>query len=189
MVWAADTAFLEGLDFFSHAVGLVPAQGWDRPSPCAGWTARDIVGHVGLGTDFGTRLLQGQQPQWRPVDPPGEAVSGDPARWWSELVGPAREAVSGADLAAEVDSPTGRRSVGAGLSFPAVDLFLHGWDLARAAGSDIEIPEQAQEFVHSVIDLIPDEQVRSGRVFGREVAIESGTPTQRFVAWAGRDPR
>src|SRR4051812_13139518 len=31
---------------FSEKVAAVPADGWEAPSPCDAWTARDIVAHV-----------------------------------------------------------------------------------------------------------------------------------------------
>jgi uncharacterized protein (TIGR03086 family) len=190
MVDRSDAVFLDGLEFFSRAVGRLQASDWDRPSPCSGWRALDVLGHVGSAVRFGTKLLQDDRPVWEPVDPPGSAVEGDPGSWWAALVGPAREAVSGVDLSRVVESPMGRRSIGEGLSFPALDLFVHAWDLSRVVGADVEIPLQAIEFARGVIDPIPAEQVRSARVFAAEVAPPpDATPTQRFIAWTGRDPR
>lgn len=184
MPWTPDVAFLTGLDFFDDMVGSVDTQGWQQPSPCTGWTALDVLGHVGIATDFGAKLLSGGQPQWHPpLDPPGQAVTGDPEQWWSVKVGPARVAVEGVDLATEVDSPMGRRPIGQGLSFPAVDLFVHGWDLARSIGRDLEIPGEAIEFVHHALDRIPAEQMRSSRVFGVQVVLPAdATASQRFLA-------
>ena len=89
----------------------------------------------------------------------------------------------------EVDSPMGRRPIGQGLSFPAVDLFVHGWDLARSIGRDVEIPGEAIEFAHHALGQIPAEQMRSPRVFGLQVELPAdGTASQRFLAWTGRDP-
>lgn len=84
----------------------------------------------------------------------------------------------------------GRRSIGEGLSFPALDLFIHARDIGRVVGADVEIPAEAIEFAHAVIDPIPAGQVRSPRVFAAEVSPPpDATPTQRFIAWTGRDPR
>lgn len=189
MSWRADEAFLHGLDLFSAVVAQVPAAGWDRSSPCAGWRAIDVLGHVGSGVRFGTALLRGENPAWEPVDPPGAAVGPDPGGWWSALVAPARQAVRGADLSRVVDSPMGRRSIGDGLSFPAVDLFVHAWDLGRSVGIDVEIPAEAVEFAHTVLDPVPDEQKRSPRVFAAAVPAPAGATTaQAFLAWTGRDP-
>ena len=188
--WAPDTAFLQGLDFFGAVVKVLEPADWTRPSPCAGWQARDVLGHVGVATRFGTALLREEEPQWKPVDPPGAAVDGDPAAWWSSLAEPARAAVQGVDLDRVVDSPMGQRSIGAGLSFPALDLFVHAWDLARCAGRDVEIPAEAIAFAHSVLDAVPEEQKRSERVFAAPaVAPPGASATQEFIAWTGRDPQ
>jgi uncharacterized protein (TIGR03086 family) len=189
MSWSPDVAFINGLDFFSEAVERVPADGWAGLSPCAGWLAIDVLGHVGFATEFGTRLLRGEPVDFAGIpDPPRAAVVGDPAQWWAGLVAPAKEAVLNADLTTVIDSPMGRRSIGEGLSFPAVDLFIHGWDLARSVGVDVAIPLEAMDFAHHVIDRIPEEHVRSAKTFGAVIEVPSDVSAQvQFLAWAGRD--
>jgi uncharacterized protein (TIGR03086 family) len=190
MVERSDAIYLDGLAFFSGAVARLQASDWERASPCSGWRAVDVLGHVGSAVRFGTKLLRDDSPIWEPVDPPGSAVEGDPGSWWEAFVGPAREAVSGVDLSRVVDSPMGRRTIGEGLSFPALDLFVHAWDLSRVVDAEVEIPAEVIEFAQAVIDRLPAEQVRNPRVFATEVAPPAGaTPTQRFIAWTGRDPR
>lgn len=189
MTWTPDVAFLEGLDFFSRIVRSIGAQDWSRPSPCPGWTAIDVLGHIGAGIDAGTTLLRGERLEWNPIDPPGQVVSGDPVRWWAAKARSAKDAVRGVDLAKEIDSPRGKRSIGEGLTFPAIDLFVHGWDLARSAGDDVEIPDAAIEFAHRALDAVPAEQLRSERVFKSAADVPaSATATQEFIAWTGRDP-
>jgi uncharacterized protein (TIGR03086 family) len=188
MTMTPDVAFIEGLDFFSGAVRGLRPDDWQRASPCAGWRALDVLGHVGSGVRFGTLLLEGKQPTWSPAEPPGANVDGEPAGWWASLVEPARTAVQDADLTQVVDSPMGRRSIGDGLSFPAVDLFVHAWDLARSAGQDVVIPAAAIEFAHSVIDPLPEAASRSERVFAAARQAPGGSPSEVFLAWTGRDP-
>ncbi|MHB1615356.1 MAG: maleylpyruvate isomerase family mycothiol-dependent enzyme, partial [Actinomycetes bacterium] len=150
MAGRSDVVFLDGLDFFTSAVARLDASDWGRESPCSGWRAVDVLGHVGSAVRFGTKLLRDDGPVWEPVDPPGAAVQGDPGSWWGALVGPAREAVSGVDLSRVVDSPMGRRSIGEGLSFPALDLFVHAWDLRRVVDADLDIPAEVIEFAHAL---------------------------------------
>lgn len=189
MTLQPDVAFLRGLDFFTSAVRQLSAEDWHRASPCQGWRALDVLGHVGQATQFGTLLLQGAQPTWSPADPPGALVEGSPAAWWDDLAGQARRVVEGVDLSREVDSPAGRRSIGQGLSFPAVDLYIHGWDIARSAGCDVAIPAEVIEFAHAIIDPVPAEQVRTPRVFAAEKPVPAdATDSAAFLAWTGRDP-
>ena len=184
-----DAAFRQGLDFFSNAVDNLTEPDWSRVSPCPGWQARDVLGHVGQATRFGTLMLQGARPAWSPVEPPGGVVKGMPARWWAALAGPARDAVADVDLTQEMDSPAGRRTVGDGLSFPAVDLYVHGWDIARSGGFDLVIPAEVIEFAHAVIDPIPAERIRNGRMFAPAQPVPPGaTASAAFLAWTGRDP-
>lgn len=184
-----DVVFLQGLAFFGGAVDLLTDADWERPSPCAGWRAVDVVGHVGSGIDFGTKLLRKEEPDWSPSDPPGDGVQGDPAGWWRGLTGPARSAVEGADLDRRIESPVGSRTIAEGLRFPALDLFIHAWDLARTIGDDVTLPDAVIEFAHAAIDPLPDERVRSAGVFGAEQPVPPGaTPTQICLAWTGRDP-
>ena len=189
MTWTPDVMFVQGLDFFSAVVDQVPDDAWELQSPCSDWCGLDVLGHVGFTTDFGTKLLRGGSPDFSGLpDPPRSAVARDPQTWWRDLVGPAKEALQGADLDRVIDSPVGPRSIGAGLSFPGVDLFLHGWDLARTAGIEVEIPAEAMEFAHRVIDPIPDQHKRSPRVFGPVVDVPADASEQvQFLAWAGRD--
>lgn len=184
-----DAVFIDGLDFFTSAVGRLDASDWERPSPCEGWRTLDVLGHVGAAVRFGTLLLMDRQPAWSPVDPPGGAVEGEPAAWWDALVEPARQAVTGADLGKVVDSPMGPRPIGEGLSFPAVDLFVHAWDLARCVGDDMDLPVAIIDFAHAHIDPLPDVAVRSDRVFASAVPVPAdASPSQAFIAWTGRDP-
>ena len=190
MPWSPGTVFVEGLGFFSASVTLLQNPDWKRPSPCSEWTALDVLGHVGTAVGFGTKLLRGEQPVWSPSDPPGTNVVGDPHSWWDALVDPARRAVADVDLTIVVESPVGKRTIGDGLSFPALDLFIHAWDLARSVGRDVVIPPEAVEFAHVIFAPIPPERMRSPRIFGDPVAAPpDATHSEEFIAWTGREPR
>lgn len=183
--------FDRGLDAFGGVVDRVDAAAWDGPSPCAGWTALDVLGHMTTTLNMGTSILRGEQPSWPDVERPADLVEGDPAECWRAAATTAREALGGADLEMEMDTPMGRRTVADRLAFPAIDLYVHAWDIGRAAGIDVAVPEAVIEFAHSYIDPIPDDKVRSGQgAFGPEVEPPAdATPTERFIAWTGRSPR
>jgi uncharacterized protein (TIGR03086 family) len=186
----SDVVFIQGLDFFSEVVSRLAPSDWDRPSPCAGWTALDVLGHVGAAVRFGATLLRDGEATWKPTNLPGQAVEGDPAHWWAEIAASAKATVAGVDLSRVVDAPRGPRSVGEGLSFPALDLFVHGWDLARSAGIDISIPDEVTEFGHALLDAMPASQLRTAAVFAGEAEVPEGaSASEAFIAWTGRDPR
>ncbi|MCU1370610.1 MAG: hypothetical protein JWO77_1804 [Ilumatobacteraceae bacterium] len=184
------TLFLDGLDFCGAVVDQLGAEDWDRPSPCEGWTALDVLGHLTTSLNMGLSLFAGEQPSWPEVDRPADLVEGDPAAAYAEVAARCRTAFGDADLTVEMDTPMGRRTVADRLAFPAVDLYVHAWDIGRTAGIDVEIPGDVIEFTHSYIDPLPAEAVRGPNgAFGPEADVPAdASPTDRFVAWTGRAP-
>lgn len=185
----SDEVFLTGLDTFGAVVHRVTGDAWDSPSPCPGWTARDVAGHMVGVLDAGSAILRGEEPQWN-LDRPGEVVGDDPVGRWDSASATVRAALVGVDLDRVVDSPMGPRPIGQGLAFPALDLHVHAWDLGRAVGVDVEIAPEVQEFVRATLAPMPSEMVRSEAVFGPEQPVpQDATPTEAFIAWTGRVTR
>ncbi|MGY1707334.1 TIGR03086 family metal-binding protein [Geodermatophilus sp. SYSU D00697] len=107
----------------------VPHEAWTAPSPCQGWSARDVVRHmVETQRDFltGRGVDLGEQPD----------VDADPAAAWREharrvAAAIADDAVAGAGF----DGFSGPTTVGATLErFYVWDMLVHRWDVARATG-------------------------------------------------------
>jgi uncharacterized protein (TIGR03086 family) len=191
MAIGSDIAFRNGLDAFGAVVGAVPAPGWDAPSPCAGWTALGVLGHLGSSVSFGVSILEGGAVEWTTADWPGDLVVGEPADYWTGVAASARTALVDADLDAVRDTPMGPRTVAQGLAFPAIDLYVHAWDIGRAAGIDVVVRADVIEFSHDYLDPIPRERMRGpDGSFGPEVDPPAdATPTEAFIAWTGRSPR
>lgn len=185
-----DSAFVTGIDAFASVVERVPSDAWDRPSACEGWTGRDVLGHIVRVLEVGAVILRGEQPDWTPSEGRPALLLGadDPVERWAAAATAAREAMVGVDLERVVDSPMGPRSIGDGLSFPAVDLHVHAWDLARGAGVDYAVSEDAVAFGRALIEPM-GEQSRQPGVFGPEVeAPADASVSDRFLAWTGRTP-
>ena len=187
----SDQIFDRGLDVFGDVVGRLEPSDWDRPSPCEGWTALDVLGHLGSAIDFGVAIMRGEQHTWPEAPRPADLVDGDPVGYWRGITERARAALEGADLDMVRETPVGPRTVAEGLAFPAIDLFVHAWDIGRSAGIDVEIPADTIEFAHAYIDPLPVELVRGPRgAFGPEVTVPTdASPTEVFIAWTGRHPR
>lgn len=191
MTMSPDTAFLTGLDAFDRVVQQLPDDAWDKPSGCEGWTGRDVLGHIVHVLEVGAVILRGDKPDWTPPEGrPADLLGGDePKARWASATTAAREAMVGVDLDKVVDSPMGPRSIGQGLSFPAVDLHVHAWDLARAGGVDYALDDGVADFGHELIDPM-GEQSRQRGVFGPEITLDGeASESDRFLAWTGRDPR
>ncbi len=65
----------QGLDFFTTIITRLSEDDWERPTPCADWTARDVLGHLATSTSVGISIMQGRQPTWPDGARPGSAAA------------------------------------------------------------------------------------------------------------------
>ncbi|MCF6524051.1 maleylpyruvate isomerase family mycothiol-dependent enzyme [Streptomyces sp. JJ36] len=72
----------------------------------------------------------------------------------------------------------------------ALEIAVHGWDIARAAGLPRPIPAPlAVELLRAARQLVPAPEVRAP-LFGPPVTVPAGAdPGERLVAFLGRDPQ
>ncbi|MGW4485907.1 TIGR03086 family metal-binding protein [Amycolatopsis sp. NPDC004368] len=68
------------------------------------------------------------------------------------------------------------------------EFVIHGWDLARAAGTPLSCPDEAAEAVRASA-VAMGEQARSMGVYGPEVAVPADAPAlDRALGASGRNP-
>lgn len=159
---------------------------WSRPSPCEGWVASDVLGHI-VGTLSKTRsMLSAGTYAGLPADPLGlpgpEAVA-----LWTATRDVLLLELSGADLSQEIQSRFGPQSLGLALMRPTADFCTHAWDIAASQGERLELPDELRAVVRQVAEAVPASAMRSPGLFGPEVepAPDAG-PTERLMAWLGR---
>ena len=166
---------------FTSRVSGVPAERWDDPAPCEGWTARDVVRHV---VDTCSMFL-GQI--GRSVEG-GPSVDNDPLGAWIHARDTIQTALDDPEVAGtEYDGFTGRTTFDATLgTFGCGDLLVHGWDLARATGQDEALDAGEMERTRTWLGGMGD-AIRSPGVFGPEVEVPADADAQtRFLAFTGR---
>lgn len=176
-----------GLDFVTGVITRLGDDDWERPTPCAGWTVRDLLGHLVTSIGVATSVMQGEQPTWPEAARPGDLVEGEPVEFWRGTVTRARDVLRTADLDRVMDTPLGQ-TVADDLSIPVIDLYVHAWDVGVAAGIAVEIPAGVIDYAHAYIDPLPPGIIRGeDRAFGPQTPAPAGaTPTEQFVAWTGR---
>jgi TIGR03086 family protein len=177
-------------DAFERKVAAVRPDRWSDPSPCEGWTARDVVGHI---VDMHGVMLW---PVGRELGP-APSLDDDPLAAFTAARADVEALLEDAELAAtEHDSPGGRVTVEQHVDqVVSADLVLHGWDLARATGQDDTIdPEEVERFWPTVQQMPPEMRVPGAFgpgvvVFGPEVPVPEDAPLQdRLLGLLGRDP-
>jgi uncharacterized protein (TIGR03086 family) len=168
---------------FTDRVRAVPDDAWDRPAPCEGWVARDVVRHLveWIPAFFGDR--------W-PLKFAGPPVDEDPVAAWAALDVALRDALDDPSVAgSEQDTPMGRSTFAATLDMIATtDVFLHTWDLARATGGDEHLdPDEVHRLLVGMEPM--DEVLRSSGHYGPRTPVPADADEQtRLLAFIGRVP-
>ena len=123
------TAYAAAARPLSAVLAAVPS--WDAPSPCEGWTARDVVRHL-VETQRDLLATHGVDVGDLPDLDAGPAAAWEAhaARVLAALADPAVPAIA-------YDGFFGPTTLGATLEqFYVWDMVVHRWDVARAAGVD-----------------------------------------------------
>ncbi len=120
---------------------LTAAEGdWSRPVPdCPGWTAADLVGHMGAILGWMAKIVTTGEavPRRERETPPAD--QDELASWYSAHLGKTLSILTGTDAGAPAwtFSTRGDYRVGWWRRRLAVELAIHRWDIQRAAGSGI----------------------------------------------------
>lgn len=166
---------------FGAKVAAVPTDSWESPSPCEGWSARDVVRHVVDSHELFCKLVGRTLGQVPSVDD-DPAAAFDAARRvvQSDLDDPER-------AGAEYDGIFGRMTFAQGVDgFLSFDLVVHGWDLARATGQDESIDPAEVRRLTADAERLGD-AMRSSGAFGPAAEAPPGADEQtRLLALLGR---
>jgi uncharacterized protein (TIGR03086 family) len=169
-------------DRFTETARAVPEDAWEKPAPCEGWVARDVVRHMveWVPPFFGGSL----------AFPPGPSVDDDPAGAWEALDGALRGALADPEISArEFEMRAGRYRIDDAIgTFILGDVLIHTWDLARATALDETLDPEEVHRALVEMEPITDMLVESGH-YGRPVPVPVDADEQtRLIAISGRQP-
>ena len=171
----------------SAAVGVLihhiePDQ-WSSPTPCTEWPVRRVVGHlVGMNLVFAA-ILAGEDAPAR-HDIADEELA---ARYDSSSALLVERFTSPGILERDFGGPMGSVSGADRLQIRLYDLIAHGWDLARATGQALVLPEQMVEDSIAFATAQLEGVDRSGRFHPAYPCPASADPLDRLAAFLGRD--
>ena len=174
---------------FEHVVRSVPATAWDDPSPCEGWTAREVAGHamsvvnniaarggVGEVVDGFTNVagIAGKNP--------AETFRGFRNRY---LLATDREG----GLQTMIKSRLGEMTLDTYIGKMCVDTLVHTWDIARATGVDEELDPDAVHTVWTQVSSAASagtDLVRSPGFFDPALDPSGSNESDLLIAFSGR---
>lgn len=164
----------------------VPPAAWDRPSCCAGWTARHVAGHAAW-VIRNVGAMTGANPPPPRADE-AEVAGDDPAATIADAVA---TTLAGLDhqgvLQRVAPTPFGEMPVDDFIGTLWVDSLTHAFDIADAVGIEHGIDAATAEQAHASLALIADAIRGPGR-FDEAVEVETDDPLARFIAFTGRRP-
>ncbi|MEO5724142.1 MAG: TIGR03086 family metal-binding protein [Ilumatobacteraceae bacterium] len=168
---------------FTERAQAVPADAWANPSPCDGWTARDIVGHL---VEWVPPFLESGSGITIDGIPP---VGTDPAAAWTHLNAKIQTILDADDIDERIfDHPmAGRHPLDQAIDrFILGDVLIHTWDLSRATGQDEQLDGPTVDSMLDGLAALGDVLQQSGQYSAR-VAVPEGADNQtRLLALTGR---
>jgi uncharacterized protein (TIGR03086 family) len=176
---------------FDQVIRRVTIDDLDRPTPCPGWSVRDLLHHVVGGNRMSVVLIEGGSAEDAMAVRNDDLLGDDFLLAYEDSVADSRTAFAECtSLEQTVHHPMGDIPAAQLLGYRITDLTLHGWDLARAIGVDDTIDDALAD--HVLASLLPMSQViaRVG-VFGEGPSGNVGddAPVQaRLLDLSGRRP-
>ncbi|WEV24339.1 TIGR03086 family metal-binding protein [Streptomyces sp. 71268] len=154
------TAVLETV----RVLGQASARDWDRPTPCAEWTLRELVAHMaGQHHGFAAAATGGgaDLADWQPSELGDDPLATYCTAAEAVLHAFARPGVLSAEFALPEISTTRRFPASLAIGFHFLDYVVHGWDVARALGVTLELDEETVRAAGAIAQRVPDDERRT----------------------------
>lgn len=168
-------------DAFTARVEAVPDDRWSSSTPCEGWTAAQLVGHVAEAAGLFLDLVDRQAP-------PGPSADDDPVGAWKASRDTIQASLDDPEVARlEFQGDLGRATFEEAIDrFASADLVVHTWDLARAVGLDEHLdPADVREVLEAMTPM--DAMLRASGAFGPKLEPPPTADDQaRLLAFLGR---
>ncbi|GAA4506664.1 TIGR03086 family metal-binding protein [Brevibacterium yomogidense] len=165
----------------SAAVDDLPTEAWNAPTPCEGWTVRDVLQHI---VDTQRDFLG------RHVDL--EPATGEVRRDWENVRTLAQSVLADERGATSFEGFFGPTTIAEVVDrFYGMDLLVHRWDIARGAGTTAHQRLDDTDAAHYLeAARSHGDTLRMDGICGPEVpAPVDATTGERLLAFLGRDPR
>jgi uncharacterized protein (TIGR03086 family) len=193
----ATAALVDGIGLLERAINytlgsllIVTPQAMFRPTPCRRWDLRALLAHMndsllalyqavaaGRVDLDGALALDDIDPAVDPVDALKRRACRLLGAWANADDSHGLVSIGGSPLTAGIVTRTG-----------AIEIAVHGWDVARACGYNRPIPPALAEELLDVAPLVVTDSDRPAR-FAAPVAVSPlAGPADRLLAFLGRHP-
>jgi len=155
-------------------------------TPCADWDTRALLNHT-----IGVVEMFDDAAQTKPFNGSifaNDNVGEDPGASYEQRASILRDTLSQTDVLDRTwTMPFGEVPGVVGAGFATLELFQHGWDVARASGQHIDFDANVTEAANTTAQMMPAEQVRVDGVFGQEgTSPPDASAEDQLAAFLGR---
>lgn len=182
------TRLRAGVDQARPIISAITTDRYDLPTPCSEWNVRQLINHM-----IGGLVM------FRDVGTAGEA---DPALFGADLIGVDATASFDAAGAAALEAwsaegkmegtaklPFGEFPAAFALQLPAMDMVVHGWDLAKATGQEVDWDGGLVAETRAFCEATFTTAEFRGNDFAPAVEVDGDADDlSRLVAFLGRRP-
>jgi uncharacterized protein (TIGR03086 family) len=186
---SADTiaAYTSACAFFGERLATVTDLDWERPTPCEGWDVRTLVAHVVTGEALVAQVLTGGGSWDATVDP--SVLGLNPMAAWRGTALAALDAASGEGVLDAIHPhAAGDLPGGVIVGFRVTDNLVHGWDLATACGTDVELPDGLSELCLDFWMPFAGSDGMGAHFDAPVMPPEGASPGVRLLSFLGRRP-
>lgn len=182
-------AMLGDLDTAAAAVARIAAsisaEQWSALTPCQDWTVRQVLAHlIGMDRVFTALLSAAAMPSCE-QDLPADADLPDAlvASTAGLRAAFARPGALEHRYATAMGTATGAQR----LQIRVYDLLAHGWDLARATGQQVVVPDDVAQRSLAFARAQLADAARPGRFAPARAAGDDACVLEQLAAFLGRD--
>jgi uncharacterized protein (TIGR03086 family) len=178
--------FVRALNGFEAVIAGVAPDRWDAPSPCEGWTAADVAGHV-IGNLRSVEAFATGTEETPRAAAPRSAAGDDPLAAWRGARADMMAVLDPESLARGVPLPWGgEMPLGEFLARYPLEILVHTWDLAQATGQSVVLdPDLVRDALAPARQFAP--VARSAGLVGPQRAVPEGADDlARLLAVFGR---
>lgn len=180
------SVFRKAVDQTGRIVAGVKLDQLSGPTPCADWDTRALLNHT-----IGVVAMFDDAAQTKPFTGSmfaDDNVGDDPGASYEQRAAVLRDTLAQPGVLDRTwTMPFGEVPGAVGLGFATLELFQHGWDIARASGQQIDFDADVTETANATAQMMPAEQVRVDGVFGKEGdCAPDASAEDRLAAFLGR---
>jgi len=172
------------------AVAGVPADGWQRPTPCSSWTVTQVLQHAALDQEvWGAAVGGTQMPAENPFAPSGQ-LGGEPLAYADHALDASVAAWTAIGDAEQVPTPLpqGAMTPADAAGAAALDAAIHAWDIAMATGQGAPLTPDLARSLLPVAEAIV-EPLRAYGAYAQALAPEAGADDAAvLLCYLGRRP-